>query len=293
MKESLTLFSAIIIGILFPQLSYFSFIIQYLLGIMLFFSFLKAKISFHIFTEKKIYFILLANILIGWAAYFFLLFLGFPELAFIGFVVGMIPTAMASPAVISVLKGNVSFVLGAVIVTNFGIGFLFPFFSSFISPIQVSTFSMLINIFTLLSLPFILSFIAKKYFHHITRKILQFSHLVFFLWAIIIILALSKSSNFLQNNWHEYSSYILPIAIISAVLCIINFTIGHYIGGKKFSKEASQSLGQKNPMLMIWISLTFFSPLVALGPTFYIIFHNIVNAWKLMKNNKNISLDKI
>jgi len=70
------------------------------------------------------------------------------------------------------------------------------------------------------------------------------------------------------------------------VLCIINFVIGYWVGGNQFRQEASQSLGQKNPMLMIWVALEFFTPLVALGPTFYILFHNIVNAYKMMRKDQ-------
>jgi hypothetical protein len=30
-----------------------------------------------------------------------------------------------------------------------------------------------------------------------------------------------------------------------------------------------------------WIALTFINPLVAMGPTFYILYHNLYNSWPL------------
>jgi len=71
------------------------------------------------------------------------------------------------------------------------------------------------------------------------------------------------------------------IGTIAAVICLINFNLGRILGGKEFSLEMSQTLGQKNTTLVIWISLTYFSPLIALGPIFYLIWHNLYNSYQL------------
>jgi len=50
------------------------------------------------------------------------------------------------------------------------------------------------------------------------------------------------------------------------------------LGGRNHWQEASQALGQKNLAFVIWISLTFINPLVAMGPTFYILYHHPYNS---------------
>ena len=71
------------------------------------------------------------------------------------------------------------------------------------------------------------------------------------------------------------------IDTISALVCIANFAIGWWIGGREFRREASQALGQKNTTFTIYLALTYASPLVALGPTFYVVWHNLWNSWQL------------
>ena len=53
------------------------------------------------------------------------------------------------------------------------------------------------------------------------------------------------------------------------------------IGGREFPREASQSLGQKNTSFTIYLALTYANPLVALGPTCYVLWHNLWNSWQL------------
>jgi BASS family bile acid:Na+ symporter len=53
------------------------------------------------------------------------------------------------------------------------------------------------------------------------------------------------------------------------------------LGGREYPREASQSLGQKNTTLTIYLALAYANPLVALGPTCYVIWHNLWNSWQL------------
>ncbi|MGR9053311.1 MAG: hypothetical protein ACU84J_11740, partial [Gammaproteobacteria bacterium] len=69
------------------------------------------------------------------------------------------------------------------------------------------------------------------------------------------------------------------IGTISLCICLLNFSIGRYIGGQRFKREASQALGQKNTMFTTWLALEYFSPLVMTGPVFYLIFQNIYNSY--------------
>ena len=80
-----------------------------------------------------------------------------------------------------------------------------------------------------------------------------------------------------------FTIVLLEIALVGLVICIINFGAGALIGGRHYWQEASQSLGQKNLSFVIWISLAFINPLVAMGPTFYVLYHHIYNSWVIFQ----------
>ena len=64
-------------------------------------------------------------------------------------------------------------------------------------------------------------------------------------------------------------------------ICALNFLLGAWIGGKEFRREASQALGQKNTTFTIYLAMVYANPLVALGPTFYVLWHNLWNSFQL------------
>ena len=89
----------IVLGMLLPQFHALSSYIQVLLMIMLFFAFLDIDIqprSFH----KGLIWVLLANLLIAFAAYWILLPFNL-NLALAAFITGIAPTAIAAPVIIS------------------------------------------------------------------------------------------------------------------------------------------------------------------------------------------------
>ena len=65
-----------------------------------------------------------------------------------------------------------------------------------------------------------------------------------------------------------------------------NFSLGYLIGRPDFSREASQALGQKNTTFTIYLALTYANPLVALGPTCYVLWHNLWNSWQLQRASR-------
>jgi len=115
------------------------------------------------------------------------------------------------------------------------------------------------------------------------RKGKQFS---FPLWLVNLFIISANASNFLRKEDTDSFSTLLAIALISLVLCIVNFGLGALLGGRQNWQEASQSLGQKNLSFVIWIALTFINPLVAMGPTFYILYHHLYNSWSIYQFEK-------
>jgi hypothetical protein len=75
----------------------------------------------------------------------------------------------------------------------------------------------------------------------------------------------------------------LPENVAGRYSCSSALVILHWgaIGGRGLVRECSQSLGQKNTTFTIFLALTYGRPLIALGPTCYVIWHNLWNAWQL------------
>ena len=103
----------------------------------------------------------------------------------------------------------------------------------------------------------------------------------FFLWVAAIFLIIANASAYLHSQTHLSKTILLEIAGISFAICVFNFWVGQFLGGKKFRREASQVLGQKNTTLTIYLAMTYANPLVALGPTFYVLWHNGWNTFQL------------
>ncbi len=283
MKKSIFLLGAICAGILIPQASQFSYLIYYLLFFMLFMPFLNAKVSFGIFKNKRVYFILIANILIGISGYLLLKNYN-SELALIALLVGITPTATASPAVMRYLKGNVDFAIATVFVTNIIISFILPFIFQIVSNIEISIYELLLKILGVILGPLLLGQSIYHFLPQFRTKLLKLKEFGFYAWLMVCFIAVSKASDFVRNSDTD-TSKILIIAGISAIICLVNFGLGSQLGGKNLKLETSQTLGQKNTTLTIWIAITYFSPIIALGPIFYLIWHNLYNAYQLARQS--------
>jgi BASS family bile acid:Na+ symporter len=52
--------------------------------------------------------------------------------------------------------------------------------------------------------------------------------------------------------------------------------------------SASQSLGQKNTVLAIWIATTYLNPIVSVAPAAYILWHNSINSIQLYLHQRKM-----
>jgi BASS family bile acid:Na+ symporter len=117
--------------------------------------------------------------------------------------------------------------------------------------------------------------------------------LTFLFWLLVLFLVSSKASAFLAANRSFSGGMILSIALLSLAICALDFALGAWIGGRSFGREASQALGQKNNSFTIWIALTYLHPLAALGPTFYVLYHNLYNGLQIYEHERNLHVSKM
>ena len=80
---------------------------------------------------------------------------------------------------------------------------------------------------------------------------------------------------------------ILVFGVACIAFCVLQFAVGKYVGARYGDKiTAGQALGQKNTVLIIWISYTFFTPITSIAGGFYSVWHNLINSWQLFQQRK-------
>lgn len=284
--RTILLVLAMTAGACFPAAKAASGWIIYILMGMLFFAFLDISIrrnSLH----WSLLGIFLANIFLPFAVYFLLRAFA-PDLALVGYLTAVTPTATAAPVIVGFLRGKVDYAVTAVLLTNIGIALLLPFTLPLVagSSIHISTMDLLPSVVKVMFIPLGLALLSH-FFPPAVRNVIQRGKpLAFLLWLLVLFLVTSEASAFLQTN-RSFSGWpLLSIALISLAICALNFALGGWIGGRAFRREGSQALGQKNNSFTIWVALAYLNPLAALGPTCYVIYHNLYNGYQLYEQEQ-------
>ena len=277
------LLAAMLLGTLFPGAHVLSLLIQYLLMVMLFLAFLDIQLKPQTF-QISVLWVLLANLGVAFLSYA-LLFTFDLTFALTAFMTAIAPTAIAAPVIMSFLKGEIEYVVASVLVTNLSSAVIIPLALPVLigADVHISVWQVLQPVLVVMFVPLVLARLVSHLpagAQEIVRKGKQLS---FPIWLLNLFLISANASNFLRSEEADSLSTLLVIALISLVLCIVNFGLGALLGGRRNWQEASQSLGQKNLSFVIWIALTFINPLVAMGPTFYILYHHLYNSWSIYR----------
>ncbi|MGB8984618.1 MAG: hypothetical protein WCC12_22315 [Anaerolineales bacterium] len=279
-----------LVGAFFPQVHVLSFLIQYLLMAMLFLAFLDIEFRPEMF-EKSVIWILLANVAVAFAIYAALVSFDM-TLALTAFMTAIAPTAIAAPVIIGFIQGKIEYVVTAVLFTNVSSAVIIPLTLPFLlgADVQISVWEVLQPVLIVMFVPLVLARLVSRLPAGTQAFIRKGKQLSFPIWLINLFIIIANSSNFLRNENSDSSTTLITIALISLVICIVNFGVGALLGGRRNWQESSQSLGQKNLSFVIWIALTFINPLVAMGPTFYILYHHLYNSWSIYQFEKRRSI---
>ena len=118
------------------------------------------------------------------------------------------------------------------------------------------------------------------------------SSISFYLWLVSLILVLGRTTAFIIDT--EADIYIeIALAIVALILCLAQFTIGRALGRMLGDTVAGgQSVGQKNTILAVWMSLNFLHPIASIAPTAYIIWQNFVNSYQIYRHDKRNRIAK-
>ena len=277
------IFVPLSLGVIFPQANGLNFLIRYLLMVMLFMVFLR--LDFKELKLRRSHFMLLAvNLLLGIGCYWIVLWLFKDKtLAQSAFFVAVTPTATAAAVVMSFLRGNVGYVITSFVTTNVGIALVMPWLLGWVCGNSSLEFMLKVaeTLVYLLLLPFSAAVILRKFYPEARNLPQKLATATFGLWSLCLFIIAASAMHFLLNNPQLSRWIIVESCLIAMVICALNFTLGYYLGEKGLRREASQSLGQKNTTLTIYLAFAYAGPLAAMGVISYVLWHNSFNAWQM------------
>lgn len=212
------------------------------------------------------------------------------QYSIISFALCMItPTATAAAVVTLKLGGNPATLtlytilidlLASLFVSTF-IPLLYPN-TSFL----LAFWMILIKVFPLLFGPFLAAQLICHLLPGLRRRLLSIQDLAFYLWTVALALAICVTVRAIVLMDASLLTLLL-MAVGSAVSCALQFAVGNWLGHRANDVvAASQSLGQKNTAVCIWIGATFMDPLSSVAGGFYSVWHNIWNSYQLRKREK-------
>jgi BASS family bile acid:Na+ symporter len=229
--------------------------------------------------------LLLANIGMGFAGLGLGWLTGTRDVALGLFFAGIAPTATAAPVVTAFLRGRADFVVTGFLVTNAGVALLAPFlFPVILGHVTAGVFlSIVESAGVTLCAPLAAACLLRRLLPRAEAWAGRTGAAAFGLWVAALFLVMASAGDFLRRQDGLPAWELAALAAGSLLVCAANFAVGFRLGGREFGREGSQTLGQKNTTLMIYLALTHANPLAALGPAFYVIWHNTWNALQLAR----------
>lgn len=111
--------------------------------------------------------------------------------------------------------------------------------------------------------------------------------MAFYLWTLALIIVMGQTTRSVVEGNISVGEELL-IAFWALVVCVLQFWLGKYIGGRHDNRiSGGQALGQKNTVLAIWMAYTYLNPASAIAPGSYVVWQNMINSWQLWKKRRN------
>ena len=285
---------AILLGILLPQAHVLSPALPFMIGLMMFLSFVgKVPPQQHGYTfkiEVKAFLASLVMLAVLWGV---VEFFQLPrEVLLGGAIICLCPPANAAPAMAKVLGGNPVLALKIFLSGNIIACFSIPLIYGFLTGADASFAEVAMKIFNsiqpIISIPLAIALGLRAFYPELADKAVRFQKYTLLVWTISVFLILAKASYDIREMgfaelWN--SGKLSMLALVALILCIVQFTVG-WFSDKKHPIESSQSMGQKNTTLVIWISSLYAGPVAAIAPTCYVIWQNLVLSWMCGRKKK-------
>lgn len=290
--KSLILPVAILLGLFFHEtISVLQPLLPYLIFIMLFFSFNALNVREMRFSMFDFWLLLFQ---LGLSTALFFLLLPFSkDLAQGAYVIVLAPTAAAALAVSLILGANITMMSTYLISCNLMVAVVAPLAFTLMSVSGGASFwtlflAILSKVFPLLIAPFLLAVLTRAFWKKANDAINRYKNISFYVWALSLTIVISRAIGLVIGQYQGNKTLFIWMALISILLCAIQFMVGHIIGRRYGDRIAGgQALGQKNTVLAIWMSQTYLNPLSCVVPTLYVIWQNLYNSYQMMQKERN------
>jgi len=196
------------------------------------------------------------------------------------------PSASAAPVVTGKLGGNIStmtsFTMISALVASLTIPAVFPLLEQTAHVDFTTAFlTILEKVAAVLVLPLVLGWLIQHHAHRLHQWIATKPNLGFYCWGCSLAITTGIT---VKNIIHADASVWLlsMMAVLSLVVCFLQFGIGRAIGHKyDESINSGQAMFQKNTAMAIWVSYMYLNPVASVGAGCYVLWQNIVNSLEL------------
>ena len=208
------------------------------------------------------------------------------------------PSAVAAPVVTGKLGGNISTMITYTIISSVTAAIMIPIAFPLLEPSSdpslgggmlsfIDGFLIIMEKLTIvLILPLVLGWVMQHHVKGLCARIAAMPNLSFYLWAVSLSITTGVT---VKNIVHSTATIelLLWIAVLSFVLCLVQFAVGRGIG-RTLGEEVNsgQALFQKNTGLSIWVAYMYLNPVASIGAGCYVLWQNIVNSLELWQYRK-------
>ena len=285
---------AMVCGVLFHDvIDNVQFLAPYLIFAMLLITFSRVEPS-HFRISGLAWSVVSVQVFCGILAFLALMYVN-EDCAQGAMICVMCPTATAAPVITAMLGGSITTLIAISVLSNVAAAIVAPVMFTLVAPVgaaQISfigTFSaILAKVGPLIIGPMILALLIRRFLPRVHNEIANKQSWSFYIWAVSLIIVVGRAVSFAIAESVEKIPEMIVLAVIALVLCVAQFAIGRKLGAHYGDKVAgTQSLGQKNTVLAVWMSVNFLNPISSIAPAAYVAWQNILNSLQIYINMRS------
>lgn len=278
-------------GWFIPSLALLKPFMPYCLIYMLTVVFLRMELTQRAFSWRH-FLVIAVNIASAFACWKGLLLCGVPEpFAQAAFFTAITPTATAAPVIVSLLGGNISFATVGFVLSALIVSLVLPIAVPLVLHQSAWTAMPLVlsRVCFVTLLPGIIALVLRLVFKTRSQQWgKKLTPSTLYTWMALVAIIAASASHFLEHEGQHFSrTDILWVLLINVFIGIYSFGVGALLGIKGYMRECSQLLGQKNTSYTTYLAFSCGAPFAALGPAFYVFFHNAWNGLQLIFHKEN------
>lgn len=203
------------------------------------------------------------------------------------------PTAAAAGVITSKIGGSLPGIMTYTVLSDTLASLLIPLMIPMVHPgvemsFLASFWAIIKRVFSILVLPCVLAWLIRYLLPGLQRWLARYAGWAFYVWSVGLTLALSLATGALVNSGIGVL-VAFGIAVVSLICCLFQFWLGRKVAkgyGRVESITAGQALGQKNTGFIIWLGLSYMTPVTSVAGGLYAVWHNLVNSWELYQKRK-------